>query len=253
MEIFADTAVIPEIEEFSSWGVIDGCTTNPIICVKAGITDLEGHMKKILRLVPGPVSIEVTTNDLEKMLAQARLFAQWGKNAVIKLPMNVNGLKACTVLSNEGIKTNVTACMSTKQAILAAKAGATYVSIFWARIEDMGYDAGAVVKDTRAILDTHGMKSKIIIGSFRSMSHIITAMKTGAHVLTIPTDLLKQMPWNPRTEATINEFLTQWNSFHNGADPIDALLEKAHSTPPVERTKSTMVAKDGKLIRKKVA
>jgi len=251
MEIFADTANLAELEEFSSWGVIDGCTTNPIICVKAGITDLRGHMNQILRLIPGPVSIEVTTNDLDKMLAQARLFASWGKNAVIKLPMNINGLKACNVLTQEGIKTNVTACMSTKQAILAAKAGATYVSIFWARIEDMGYDASTVVKDTREILDTHGMKSKIIIGSFRSMSHIITAMKTGAHVLTIPTDLLKQMHWNPRTEATINEFLTQWDTFHKGVDPIDAMLEEA-TTEPLAKPRSTMVAKDGKLIRERV-
>lgn len=227
MKFFADTANIVEIEEFQSWGVIDGCTTNPIICVKSGVTDVEGHMEKILSLKTGPVSIEVTTNDLDEMLDQARMFSSWGDDVVVKLPMNVNGLKACRVLTQEGIKTNVTACMSTKQAILAAKAGATYVSIFWARIEDMGYDAGTVVRETREILDTHGMSSQIIIGSFRSMSHIIGAMKTGAHVLTIPSDLLRQMHWNPRTESTITEFLDQWNAFHKGNDPLSK-ARKAH-------------------------
>ena len=235
MEIFADTANLNELQEFNSWGVIDGCTTNPIICVKSGITDFEGHMKKILAMIDGPVSIEVTTNDLDEMLMQAHMFATWGDNVVVKLPMNIPGLKATKVLSEEGIKTNVTACMSTKQAILAAKAGATYVSIFWARIEDMGYDASIVVKDTREILDKHRMQSKIIIGSFRSMSHIITAMKTGAHVLTIPSDLLKNMHWNPRTESTINEFLDQWNGFHKDNDPM---------------AKKILVSQDGELVRK---
>jgi transaldolase len=234
MKIFADTANIDEIKEFQSWGVIDGCTTNPIIIVKSGVKDLEGHMKKILALHTGPVSIEVTSNDVDEMLEQARWFATWDEDVVVKLPMNVSGLKACKILSEEGIKTNVTACMSTKQAILAAKAGATYVSIFWARIEDMGYDANIVVKETREILDTHHMKSEIIIGSFRSMSHIIVAMKSGAHVLTIPTELLKQMPWNPRTETTINEFLDQWNKFHGGEDPL---------------TTARLQSKGGKLVR----
>lgn len=220
MQIFADTANINEIQEFISWGVVDGCTTNPIICVKSGITDLEGHMAKILKMVDGPVSIEVTTNDQQEMLEQAMMFATWGENVVVKLPMNVAGLKTCKILTERGIKTNVTACMSSKQAILAAKAGATYVSLFWARIEDMGYDAAAIVKETRDILDIHKMKAQIIVGSFRSISHITSAMKTGAHVLTIPSDLLKQMPWNPRTESTINEFLTQWNEFHKDNDPL---------------------------------
>ncbi len=220
MEIFADTADINDLKEFSSWGVIDGCTTNPIICVKSGVKDFEGHMRQILALVPGPVSVEVTTNDLDEMLAQARIFASWGKNVVVKLPMNVSGLKATHALSRDGIKTNVTACMSVKQAIIAAKAGATYASIFWARIEDMGYDAGTVVRETREILGTHGMACKIIVGSFRSVSHVTQAMRTGAHVLTIPSDLLRQLPWNPRTESTINEFLEQWRGFHKEDDPL---------------------------------
>jgi transaldolase len=220
MEIFADTTNIAEIKEFSTWGIINGCTTNPLICVRNGITDFEEHMKRILALKTGPVSIEVTTNDLDEMLRQAQLFVSWGDDVVVKLPMSVNGLKATKILTEQNIKTNVTACMSSKQAVLAAKAGATYVSIFWARIEDMGYDAGTVVKETREILDIHGMSSKIIVGSFRSMSHITAAMKTGAQVLTIPSDLLKQMPWNPRTESTINEFLQQWNEFHKEGDPL---------------------------------
>jgi transaldolase len=242
MKIFADTANIDEIKEFASWGVIDGCTTNPMICVKSGVKDLEGHMRQILALGTGHVSIEVTSNDLDEMLEQARWFATWDENVVVKLPMNVNGLKACKILTEEGVKTNVTACMSTKQAILAAKAGATYVSIFWARIEDMGYDAATTVRDTREIFDTHGMSSQIIIGSFRSISHVLTAMKTGAHVLTIPSDLLRQMPWNPRTESTINEFLDQWSKFHGGEDPVTNAM-RSQAAPPKMRSK------DGKLVR----
>lgn len=212
MKIFADTANIEELKEFKSWGVIDGCTTNPIICAKAGITDFESHMKAILELLNGkPVSIEVTTNDHKEMLTQAREFSKWGNNVVVKLPMNVAGLKSTAKLSEEGMKINVTACMDPVQAVLAAKAGAAYVSLFWGRIEDMKVDASNVVRETRNVLDTHDMKAQIIVGSLRSVSDATRAMKTGAHVLTIPSETLKKLHYHPRTESTINEFLTQWN------------------------------------------
>lgn len=213
MEIFADTADLNELKELISLGVVDGCTTNPTILVKAGNKDYTTQIKQILELVKGPVSIEVITNDTEEMIKQAREFASWGKNVVVKIPMNINGLKAVAVLSKENIKTNVTACMSTKQAVIAAKAGATYVSLFWARISDMGYDAKRTVEDTVKIFEMHKFKTKIILGSFRQISHINDALMTGAHVLTIPTKLLVEMAWNPRTDSTINEFLEQWKDF----------------------------------------
>lgn len=213
MEIFADTADLNELKELISLGVVDGCTTNPSILVKAGNKDYTTQLKQILKLVEGPVSIEVMTNDTEEMIKQAREFAKWGKNVVVKIPMNINGLKAVAVLSKEGIKTNVTACMSTKQAVIAAKAGATYVSLFWARISDMGHDAKKTVEDTVKIFETHNFKTKIILGSFRQISHINDALMTGAHVLTIPTKLIIEMAWHPRTDSTINEFLEQWKDF----------------------------------------
>jgi transaldolase len=213
MKIFADTANIDELKEFKSWGVIDGCTTNPLICVKNGVTDFESHMKSILTIMEKkPVSIEVTTNDPKEMLEQTRTFATWGENVVVKLPMNIAGLKTTKIAADESIKVNVTACMDMNQAVLAAKAGATYVSLFWGRIEDMGYDAAKVSEDTRNVFDKHNMKSEIILGSLRSVGDVTRASKTGAHILTIPSDVLKKLQYNPRTESTINEFLTEWSA-----------------------------------------
>src|SRR3989344_2643636 len=216
MKIFADTANLKELKELDSMGVIDGCTTNPLIMIKEGNQDHEAQMKAILQLIKGPVSLEVTTNDLDKMIQQGRALAKLGSNVVVKLPMNITGLKAVKVLTAEGIKTNVTACMSTKQAILAAKAGATYVSLFWARIEDLGVSAQHIVKETADILRMHNMPTKIIIGSFRQISHINQALGTGAHVLTIPPQFLYEMSYHPRTESTIQEFLDKWEAFKKG-------------------------------------
>lgn len=216
MKIFADTAVIEELKEFISWGVVDGCTTNPIIMSRAGNKDYKTQMKEILKLVDGPVSLEVTTNDTEEMITQARELAAMGPNVVVKIPMNVAGLKATAILSKEGIKTNVTACMTTKQAILAAKAGATFVSLFWGRIEDMGHDAYKEVNDTAEILEKHGLPAEIIIGSFRTMGQINQAMMSGAHILTIPSPLLSKMAHHPRTDSTIQEFLDEWERFQGG-------------------------------------
>ncbi|MBU0758266.1 MAG: fructose-6-phosphate aldolase [Nanoarchaeota archaeon] len=213
MKIFADTANLDELNELLSWGVIDGCTTNPAIVSKEKGIDFETRMKEIIGLVDGPVSIEVTSNDLDEMLKQSREFARWGKNVNVKIPMGITGLKAVNILKKEGISTNVTACMSMKQAVLAAKAGATFVSLFWARIEDMGYNAEQVVTETVDIFDLHDFEAEIILGSFRQVSHINRAMMTGAHVLTIPTKIMMSLPWNPRTESTINEFLESWDTF----------------------------------------
>ena len=215
MEIFADTASLDELKELLSWGIISGCTTNPKICAKEGV-EFKTRMKDILHLVNGPVSIEVTTNDYDLMLKEAKEYSSWGKNAVVKVPMNANGLKAVKILKEMGIKTNVTACMSTKQAILPALAGADYVSIFWARIEDMGYNAQAVAEETVKVFKDSNVKSKIILGSFRQVSHINRAMLTGTHILTIPPQIIKEMVTNPKTTETIQEFLDNWESFKKG-------------------------------------
>jgi transaldolase len=236
MEIFIDTAIIDEIKEAQSWGVVDGCTTNPKLIAVANV-DFEKTMIQILELVKGPVSIEVTTNDTEEMVREAQYYNRWGANVVIKIPMGIEGLKAVKILSEKGIKTNVTAVMSCKQAVLAAKAGATYVSIFWARIEDMGYDAEAIVNDTVKIFNEHHFSSKIILGSFRQNSQVNNALRTGAHVLTITFNLLKEMAWNPRTETTIQEFLKFWDEY-----------KLKNPVRPIERDEGQSMADDPRLI-----
>jgi len=215
MEIFIDTANLNDIKEIDSWGIIDGCTTNPKIVAQEKVGNFETRMKEILRIVNGPVSIEVTTNDTDEMIREAEIYNSWGSNVVVKIPMTIEGLKTVKILTEKGIKTNVTACMNTNQAILAAKAGATYVSLFWGRIEDIGYNATKIVEETADIFKKHGFKSKIIVGSFREISHVQQAFSTGAHVMTIIPSILKKLPLHPRTESTIQEFLDFWSEFKN--------------------------------------
>ncbi|MBD3203186.1 fructose-6-phosphate aldolase [Candidatus Woesearchaeota archaeon] len=214
MKIFADTANLKDLKELISWGIVDGCTTNPSIVAKEKGVDFKTRMKEIIDLVDGPVSIEVTTNDLHEMITESKKYAAWGDNVNVKIPMGITGLKAVNILNKNDIKTNVTACMSTKQAVLAAKAGATFVSLFWARMEDMGYNSELIVGETAEIFERHNIKSEIILGSFRQVSHINRAMLSGAHILTIPTPILKKLPWNPRTKSTIDEFLKSWEEFN---------------------------------------
>jgi len=211
MKIFADTANIDELKELLSWGIIDGCTTNPSIILKEKGVDFEKHIKKICKLFVGkPVSVEVTTNDLKPMINQARELAEWSDNINIKIPMGLTGLKAVNELRKDGIKTNVTACMNMPQTVLAAKAGATYVSLFWGRIEDMGYDGLHTLDEITALW---GFQTEIILGSLRTVSDVTRAMQSHADILTIPTLVLKKLPFHPRTDSTIAEFLANWDKF----------------------------------------
>ena len=220
MKFFADTANLEDLTELISLGVVDGCTTNPLIIAREQHHDIERHLKEVLQLVEGPVSIEVTSNDYEEMIKQAREFNSWAKNVVVKIPMNKEGMRAVATLKKEGIKTNVTACMSTKQAIFAAKAGADYVSLFWGRIDDMGHDAKYIADEVAEIFKRHNMRTEIIVGSLRSQSNLNDAMKSGAHILTIPPKLFNNMIHHPRTESTIQEFLDNWDAFIKTSEPI---------------------------------
>lgn len=213
MEVFIDTANLEEIKEIMSWGIVDGCTTNPKLASKQQNVDFEQNIKEILKIVKGPVSIEVTTNELNEMLKEARKFASWGKNTVVKVPMGITGLKAVNILKAEGIKTNVTACMSAGQAFLAAKSGADYASLFYSRIGDMGYDPFKVVKDTAKLFELSNVKTKIIVGSIRHLMQIIGSGLAGAHILTIPPEFLHLMTKNPKTDESINEFLDAWKKY----------------------------------------
>lgn len=211
MKIFADTSKVDEIKEFVSWGVIDGVTTNPKI-IADDHNELEPTIKAIAKLTSGPISVEVTSNELEEMLAQAKKYATWAPNVVVKIPIGATGLKATRQLSGMGIKTNVTACMNMDQAVLAAKAGATYVSLFWGRIGDLGYDPGIVVSETAELFARAGFKSEIIVGSIRSMYDVHRAMNCDAHIVTVPPKFLRMMAYNPQSEKTIDEFLEAWES-----------------------------------------
>lgn len=209
MKIFADTSKIDDIREFASWGVIDGVTTNPKIIASDG-NDLEPTIKEICKIQPGPVSVEVTTNDYAGMVKEAEHYASWAKNIVIKVPIIPSGLKAVKALSAKGIKTNATCAMSYNQAILAAKAGATYVSLFYGRIGDLGFDPYIVIKDTADTYAKGGCKAEIISGSIRSLLDVNRSMQAGAHIVTVPPKFLRQMVDNPMTTKTVDEFLDAW-------------------------------------------
>tara|TARA_Y100000310_G_scaffold340185_2_gene435109 strand:+ start:1729 stop:2382 length:654 start_codon:yes stop_codon:yes gene_type:complete len=212
MDIYIDTANLEEIKNAVDMGIIDGCTTNPAIVAKEGC-EFESRMKEILALVKGPVSIEVTTIDVDTMVEEAVKYSKWGDNVVVKIPMDANGLRATKILTEKGIKTNVTCCMSSTQAVLAAKAGATYVSLFYGRIADMGYDAMYELADAVNIFEHSGFESKIIAGSLRSVADVMTAIRAGVHIVTVPPASLNKMYVHPRTKETIQEFLDFWADY----------------------------------------
>jgi len=227
MQIFIDSANIGEIEKWLAMGVIDGVTTNPSVMFKDGVYDAEAGAKKISALVdPRPVSVEVTTNDLDKMLIQAQEFASWAPNIVIKIPqITQDGVPCYGVikkLESEGIKVNATAALSLGQVILAAKAGATYISIFTGRVSDEGGNAPEVIRNSVEWLKRGEFISKIIVGSIRSVGEILSAAIAGAHIITIPPDFLGKMADHKYTRDTVRQFVTD-------AQKAMAMMEKARA------------------------
>lgn len=213
MQIFIDSANIGEIEKWLAMGVIDGVTTNPSIMFKDGVYDAEAGARKIAALVdPRPVSVEVTTNDLDEMLTQAQEFASWATNIVIKIPQITQDGVPCygvmNKLESEGIKVNATVAMSLGQVMLAAKAGATYISIFGGRVADEGGNAPEVIRNSVNWLERWKYKSKIIIGSIRSVGDILSAAIAGAHIITIPPEFLSKMADHKYTRETVRQFVT---------------------------------------------
>ncbi len=209
-KIFIDTSDLEKIEETQNLGIIDGCTTNPKILAKEGVEDFEEEMRKVLELVEGPISIEVTSNDTEEMIRQALEFDSWGDNVVVKLPMNKNGLEATRKVSDKGVDVNLTACMAPDQVLLAAKAGARYASIFMGRVGDMGYDAEKVIEDSVELIEDY--ETEIIIGSIRKTYDIQRAFLAGADIVTVPPQYFDKLIHNPRTESSIEEFLESWDA-----------------------------------------
>lgn len=212
MEIFIDTANVEEIREACSWGCVSGATTNPkIMSNEEGGYSFKEKIEEILKIVKNPVSVEVTAEDWEGMVEEAKEYAGWDENIVIKIPMGPEGLKAVNALEKEEkIRTNVTAIMATNQALLAALSGATYASIFFGRVSDMGYDAAEVVRQTAELFRLHQIETKLIVGSVRSLVDINRAFLAGADIVTVPYKFLRMMTQNPKTEATIQEFNSIW-------------------------------------------
>ncbi len=211
MQIFLDSADSKEIEKWLQQGVIDGLTTNPSIMFKDAVYDIEEGARRLCSLLGDrPVSVEVTTNNPNEMVGQARAFAQWAPNIVVKIPViNENGdscLGVMSALSRDGIPVNATAILSFNQAMLAAKAGATYVSIFAGRIADEGNDPAIVIRNTRTWLDDWQIASKIIVGSIRAVGDIQSAALAGAHILTIPPQFLSKMLDHKYTRETVRQF-----------------------------------------------
>ena len=212
MEIFIDSANISEIEKWLKMGIVDGVTTNPSIMLNDGVYNMDAGAKEIARLIhPRPLSVEVTTNDLDEMLAQAEKFAAWAPNIAIKIPQETQDGVPCYgviyQLESKGIKVNATVAMSLGQVILSAKAGATYISIFAGRIGDEGGNPSEVIMNSVEWLERWQFKSKIIVGSIRSVADILQAAMAGAHIITIPPQFLPKMADHKYTRETVRQFV----------------------------------------------
>lgn len=211
MKFFVDTANVDEIIEINDWGVICGVTTNPSLIAKEG-RDFKKVISEITDIVDGPISAEVISLDSEEMINEADSLSKIHPNIVIKIPMTKEGLKAVKVLSKKGIKTNVTLVFSANQALLAARAGATYVSPFVGRMDDIGNNGMNIIEDIVQIYDMHGIETEIIAASIRHPMHVIEAAKYGAHIATIPYNVFETMVKHPMTDSGIERFLKDWET-----------------------------------------
>ena len=209
MKIFVDTADINEIREAQKLGVVDGVTTNPTLISKTG-RSFDEVVKGICREVSGPVSLEAISLDSEGLVVEAKKLSKISKNVVVKIPMISEGLKAVKILSKENIKTNVTLVFSPLQALLAAKAGASYVSPFVGRLDDIGHVGMDVVNQTLEIYGNYGFETEVIVASIRSPIHVNDAALMGAHVATIPFKVIQQLSKHPLTDIGIDKFLKDW-------------------------------------------
>ncbi|MEM8759153.1 MAG: fructose-6-phosphate aldolase [Pseudomonadota bacterium] len=210
MKFFVDTADIAEIRELAATGMVDGVTTNPSLIAKAG-RDIMEVTKEICDIVPGPVSAEVTATEADAMVAEGRHLAAIAPNIAVKVPLTWDGLKACKVLSDEGRMVNVTLCFTANQALLAAKAGASFISPFIGRLDDIGLDGMELIAEIREIYDNYPhFKTEILAASIRSVNHVAEAAKIGADVATLPPGVLKKLADHPLTDKGLAAFLADW-------------------------------------------
>ncbi|TET34160.1 MAG: fructose-6-phosphate aldolase [Planctomycetota bacterium] len=214
MEIFIDTADVEEIRRANELGIIDGVTTNPSLVAKTG-RSFQEVVEEIVQIVDGPISLETVSTDAEGMLKEAHQLAEIHPNVVIKIPMIEEGLKAVRTLTDEGIKTNVTLMFSANQALLAAKAGASYVSPFLGRLDDIGHTGMEIIHEIRTIYDNYGFPTKILAASLRHPIHVKEAAMIGADVATIPYKALMQMVKHSLTDVGLAKFLADWEKVPN--------------------------------------
>lgn len=212
MKFFLDTADVSAIKTINELGVVDGVTTNPTIISREG-RDFETVIKEICQIVDGPVSAEVIGVTAEEMITEARDIAKWADNIVVKIPMTMEGLKAVNVLSKENIKTNVTLIFTVSQGLMAIKAGATFISPFVGRLEDIGTDAYQLISDLREIIDFYGFDTEIIAASIRNTVHVENIAKRGAHIATIPDAVFDKMTKHPLTDSGLTQFMQDWKIF----------------------------------------
>ena len=210
MKFFIDTANLDEIREANELGLIDGVTTNPSLVAKEGDIDFKEHIAKICALVEGDVSAEVTALDTAGMLAEGRELAKIAQNVVIKVPLTLDGLKACRTFRAEGTKVNVTLCFSAAQALLAAKAGASYISPFIGRLDDTAQDGMELIRNIVQIYDNYGFATEVLAASIRHPVHIVDCALAGADVATIPFKVIQQLVKHPLTDRGLEGFLNDW-------------------------------------------
>ncbi|HGD1053957.1 TPA: fructose-6-phosphate aldolase [Streptococcus agalactiae] len=212
MKFFLDTANVEAIKTINELGLVDGVTTNPTIISREG-RDFETVIKEICDIIDGPVSAEVTGLTANEMVDEARALSKWHDNVIVKIPMTAEGLKATSILSKEGIKINVTLIFTVSQGFMAMKAGASYISPFIGRLEDIGTDPYQLIEALRDIIDIYGFGTEIISASIRSAAHVEAVAKLGSHIATIPETIFDKMVQHPLTKSGIDQFMNDWASF----------------------------------------
>lgn len=215
MKFFIDTADLDEITEANDLGVLDGVTTNPSLCAKIGVKDFEGHIAKICDIVEGDVSAEVVSTTYDEIVEEGRKIADIADNVVVKVPLIKDGIKAIKTFSEEGIKTNCTLCFSPTQALIAAKAGATYISPFLGRLDDISTDGMQLIRDIVQIYDNYGYQTEVLAASIRHPMHLLECAKEGADVATMPLNVIKGLLKHPLTDSGLERFLQDWEDLQN--------------------------------------
>jgi transaldolase len=216
MKIFLDTANIEAIKKYIELGIVDGITTNPSLLLKENSRDPIDLMKKIVKLVDGPVSLEIVAIEFDEIIEESLKLANYGENVVVKIPMSSVGLKAINFLTKKNIKTNVTLIFSANQALLAAKAGATYVSPFIGRLDDIGYDGLTLIGDIVQIFTNYDISTQVLVASIRHPIHVIESAKLGADVVTLPPEILQKMIYHTLTDKGLEVFLSDWEKLRKG-------------------------------------